>query len=290
VKIWHPRATASHRACQEVFRIWQDVDETMSLYKPASDLVALNNHAGKGVMSVAPSLMEVLQEAQKYSQKTRGRYDMRVGRLMDYWGMGVETDRVHGQSTQEHTQEKIPSAPQVFLYPSLGKAALHAHTKLDLGGIAKGYALDKAAQALRQRHVERAILDLGGQLFILNPPAEGWSIGIREPGNVQRIVGTLRIKETCSIGVSSQEDHFIQRGGESLGHVMDPRDGLPVSQEGSTSVIAPTATQADALSTAFLMATPQEISALLRDFPAVEVLRVTAKENGHWQIWREKGK
>ena len=294
VQIWGLPEREARAVSEEIFTVWKDVDKTMSLYKPQSDLVALNNHAGQAPLTVSRDLIRILRLARIYEKRTGGIFDVRVGRLMELWGLGVvPRDGMPGRPEIIRTLRQAKRA-QVVLYPAEGQVQIRGDgAKIDLGGIAKGYALDKSCDRLRARGVPKALLDLGGQLMLWNPPPEGWIIGVREPGS-DNIVGTLCIKKTCSISVSSQEERFRFRGKMRIGHVLDMRTGRPVRRRGSLSVVAVSATQADVLSTAFLVAGEEGAKTLLKDFPDIQVLRVMPAardggENHSWRFWESRG-
>lgn len=295
VQIWGLSKEKARRLCEAIFLSWKEVDSTMSLYKPASDLVRLNEHAGKGPVTVSSDLIDILIKAQAACAKTHGAFDVRVGALIELWGLGV------------HPREGVPTIAEVrraaykarhariALDPIRCRAAItQTGVQIDLGGIAKGYALDKAAALVYRARAKRSLLDLGGQLMAIHPPPSGWVIGLREPGNPQGSIGTLRIRRTCSLSTSSQEDRFRKEGTIQRGHILDPRLGRPVSRSGSVSVLARSGTQADALSTAMLILKPQEAVSLLRQWEGVDVLRlqrVRAKGHGtnRWRIWQSPG-
>lgn len=290
VQIWGWEESRASKACEEVFAVWRRVDRTMSLYKPSSDLVRLNNHGGQGPMEVSPELMEVLARSREYASRTGCVFDARIGPLMDAWGLGVVPRKGPPPGSEEVAAAKRRAESGDIILHAAGRQAelTGAGMKVDLGGIAKGYALDKACGLLREMGVERAVLDLGGQLLVYNPPPEGWQMGVREPGDAGRIIGILNVTRTCSIAASSQEDRFILQGNARMGHVLDPRTGRPVSRRGALTVVAPTAVEADALSTAFFILGEKGTIPLLADFPGVEVLAAEEKK-GRWSVWKSPG-
>ena len=289
-QIWGLDEARAEALCQKVFQEWKEVDQTMSLYKPTSDLMRLNEHAGQNPITVSDDLIEILQQAKDYAMRTQGIFDVRIGELMDLWGLGV-APRKRAPAPGELASARMRSRrAEIYLNPATHQAAIRdALLKIDLGGIAKGYALDKTCQLLLKSKAQAALLDLGGQLMVYHPPAEGWLIGVRKPGNPEEIVGTLKIQSTCSISTSSQEDRFRMLGRIRLGHVIDPRTGHPVRARGSGVVVASTATQADVLSTVLLVRGMDRMGALLKDFPGVELLRIVPDKKNRWRYWQSSG-
>ncbi len=291
VQIWGLDDKRAHDLAEQAFTLWKQIDQRMSLYKPSSELVRLNENAGKRPVEISDQMVEILSMSAQYTSQTRGIFDVRVGALMDAWGLGVVSrQNLPGKKEILQTQQRMCRA-KILLYPKKKQALItESGVKLDLGGIAKGFALDKACELMRGAGASRAILDLGGQLMVFHPPAEGWKIGIREPGQSEKIIGTLTVRHTCSISTSSQQDRFVKKGKKRFGHVLDPRSGYPVQRDGAVTIVARSATQADVLSKVFLIASQAEMKDMLSAFPDTQILSVMPESPGtSWRIWQTPG-
>ena len=143
------------------------------------------------------------------------------------------------------------------------KISLAEGTRLDLGAIAKGFAVDKAVGVLNARGVSAALVNLGGNVGVFGPAPGGgpWSVGIQHPRE-DRLIGEVRLTEGA-VATSGDYDRFFEVDGHRYGHVIDPRTGWPTQGVYSVTVVAPSAVAADALSTAAFVLGPDKGSALL---------------------------
>jgi thiamine biosynthesis lipoprotein ApbE len=154
--------------------------------------------------------------------------------------------------------------------------------KIDLGGIAKGYALDRARTLLRAAGVEAAYLDLGGNVATLGRPPDGprWRVGIAHPRRRDGLIGVVEIGE-ASVSTSGDAEQWVDDRGTRMGHIVDPRSGRPVPGVLAVTVIAPSATLADALSTAAVVRGGQDMEPALR---AAEAEAVVARVHAGGRI------
>jgi thiamine biosynthesis lipoprotein len=194
--------------------------------------------------------------------------------LVQLWGF--YTMERNSIPSMEEIQAVLPrvGADRLELDGSAGTAALATGSRLDLGSIAKGYAIDQAIAELRARGVPAALIDLGGNIGVLGQPPSGrpWSVGIKHPRE-DSLIGLLRFKEGA-IATSGDYDRYFEVEGQRVSHLLDPRTGFPAEDLYSVTVIAPNATAADALSTAAFVLGPERGMALFSDCEDVEGLLV----------------
>ncbi len=289
VQIWGLPPQEAKQAAQSIFAVWKSIDDTMSLYRPESDLCRVNAEAGGAPVRVSPDLVDILRMAREFNRRSRGLFDVRVGRLMDLWGLGVQGDTGAAiPPAAAEVQETLLAMQSAVVETDAREQTARisrAGVLLDLGGIAKGYALDASAEILKpfKKRVS-AILDLGGQLLLLNPPAQGWKVGIREPGSDQRMLGAVTIRRSCSLATSSQADRFVETGGKRYGHVLNPLSGEPSGRTGSVLVTAANAVEADVLGKVLFLADEAQAKRLLRDFSGVEMVTVQKDTAGQWKL------
>lgn len=255
-------ADEAESAAQEVFLQIDRLESLLSRFHPASDISRINSlKAGEDVVLQTES-WECLAEAQKIAHATRRAFDPTTGTLIDFWKKQNRED----SACSGGFCDEMPEWREAFEDFRFGTIALEperrircitAGAMLDLGGIGKGFALDKAALVLRERGIERALLSAGGSTILaLAPPenSDGWKIGFADNTASIRLVNQA---------VSSTGTRFQGK------HLVDPRTGLPAGAKPTVRVLAPNATEADALSTAFYVMTEREIHTFLAEHPLI---------------------
>jgi thiamine biosynthesis lipoprotein ApbE len=258
------------------YREVADVDRLMSLYRADSELVALNARAGGGPVTVSAAMFEVLSAAQRFAVLSGGAFDITVQPVVDLWGFyRVERTAVPPQAAIDEALKSVGSG-RIALDPAARTATLAPGTRIDLGAIAKGYAVDRALDALRARGASAALVNLGGNIGVFGPAPRGqqWSIGIQDP-RANRLMGRIQLS-AGAVATSGDYDRYFELDGKRYGHIIDPRTGWPVESVAATTVVAPTAMAADALSTAVFVLGPERGLALLKTQPGTAGVVVPA--------------
>ncbi len=227
------------------------IEAALSLFNPASDLVALNDRAGRGPVRLCPDLLDVLRRAVEFRIRTGGAFNPAVEPLMRAWGF--RAPRSSAPSAAELTAASRQVAATRL---ELGEGTASLGTRegqLDLGGIGVGYGLDRAGDVLRKAGIRRALVDVSGDLIALGAPPgrAGWEVDIAT-GTPNRSAGTVTIRD-AAVATSSNAESVVRYPHVVAGHVMDPASGRPARALAQVSVVAATATEADALSTAMLV-------------------------------------
>lgn len=233
----------------------QAVDRLMSCFTEKSDLAKINRAAGHDSVVVDPRLCEVMASAKEMGERTAGVFDPTVLPLMKLYGLMDDNPRMPDALTLERTLHLIDyrqvdvnlAANRVGL-EKLGAAA-------DLGGIAVGYAVDRAVAVLKAHGIERAVINAGGEVYALGAPRgqEGWQIGIQHPNIPNRLVGKVVIANKA-ISTSGNYETKAEVNDRKLGHLFDPQTGGMPDALLSSTIIADTTMEADALATTtFLM-------------------------------------
>jgi len=239
----------------EVFDEIDRLDNQMSNYKPESELSGINREAGKRDVVVEPQFFQLLVDSYRYSQDTDGAFDITVGPLMKLWGFFRGQGRVPSQSEIEQVLHgvgyrhlKLNSSRHTVRFDTIG-------VELDLGGIAKGYAVDRAVEILRSAGVTAALVSSGmSSIYALgSPPQErGWTVTLRDPYDAHKAADVLHL-ENYSLSTSGSYERFFKIGGKTYCHIMDPHTGRPVEGMLSTAVLASTTLQSEALSKPFFI-------------------------------------
>jgi thiamine biosynthesis lipoprotein len=242
------RARAS-AVVERAFNEVRAVDELMSVFRPESQISRINRSAGRDPIVVDRRVAEVLRAAHHTGERSEGVFDVTVLPLLR--ALGLRSDRPEPgvaaaalARVDYRTVEVDPLRPQVGLS--------RAGAAIDLGGIAKGYAVDRAIAVLQDAGIGRAVVNAGGDLRVLGVPGdrdhEGWRVGVQHPLRPGRILATLELRDQA-IATSGNYEQFIAAGEERPGHLIDPRTGGPVDHLMSATVVASTAMEADAAST-----------------------------------------
>jgi thiamine biosynthesis lipoprotein len=250
------------------------------LMRPAgegSDVARLTASA-RGA-EVAPETAEVIALGLRVAAESGGAFDMGLGRLKELWGIETEAPRVPAPA----------EINQALGGTGLGGLRLDGRRvekaqpalAVDLGAIAKGYAVDRAVELLRRAGVESAAVNAGGNIRLIGDhDGRPWRIAIQHPRDA---AGQLAMLELADISVSTSGDYerFFEQDGVRYHHIFDPRTGYPAGRCRSVTVVTQSAALADALSTAAFVLGPEEGLALLRRFPATEGLIVAADGTPH---------
>ena len=255
------------------------VETALSNYRPSSELSRINSQAASAPVTTDPEVFGLLERAFWYSRRSDGAFDMTVGRLMKAWGFFRGSGRLPSDEELARVREQTgwrrvhldPARRSVrFLAPGL---------ELDPGGIGKGYALDRVATLLRENGVRAALLTSGSSsIYALGaPPGKpGWTVRVPDPLDRARTLSQVVLKDQ-SLSTSGNYEKFFRVGGRIYCHIMDPRTGRPVEGVLQTTVIAPEATDSDALSTTVFVLGPERGARVLAEVPGSAGLVVTDK-------------
>lgn len=249
-------ATWAHRAAEAAFAAIRLVDAQMSIHRPDSQLARVNALAGASTSKVDVAVLDVVGIACDSARRTHDLYDPTVLPLMKLYGFydaqrsGFPTDREIAQTLD------VMGHRQVIMDREAGTLGLaKAGAALDLGSIGKGWALDRAVDAIRAAGVTSALVDVGGNVYALGAPEEdapGWTVGVVHPvtGKLDR---TFLLRDMAvATSANNEQNHML--GEVRVGHLLDARRGRPANSHLSASVTARTGVQSDMLSTvAFLL-------------------------------------
>ncbi len=250
------------------FAVLQQVDDLMNVHREDSELSRLNREKE---LSVSPRLYQVIERGLYYSLLTDGCFDITVRPLTEIWDF---------KKAQIPTQEQIAAALEKVDYRNVSLGAeyrveLHNGATLDLGGIAKGYGADCVAAYLKEKGVQNALLDIGGNVKAIGGDKDGFRIGLQDPAGQQgTYFATLDIRTESVVSSGVYERNFTQDG-DFYHHIIDPATGRPLDNGVvASSVITECAMDADALSTAVMVLGPEAGIRLAEELPGVECVLV----------------
>ena len=248
------------RLADDVQAALDEVDRRMSLYRPGSELGQLNRHPAAVPLALSAELYQVLAAAQRIADLSQGAFDVSVAPLVNAWGFGAEGRRT-APPVDAEARSRMVGYRSLSLDPQR-RAAVKAHSGLqaDLGGIAKGYGVDRAALALEAAGVEDYMIEVGGEVRTRGRNADGraWRIGIEEPGALPQRARFVVPLSGRSMATSGDYRNYFEHGGRRYSHEIDPHTAAPIAHGlASVTVIADDCMTADALATALIVLGPQ---------------------------------
>lgn len=260
------------QAVSAAFEEMARIENLMSPHIAGSDLDRIAR--SEQPVEVAEETAEVIALGLQVAKESGGAFDMALGHLKELWAIESEHPRIP-------TQEEIAKALKGIGPEDLsleGRRVIRAepHLNLDLGAIAKGYAVDRAVEVLRRAGIASAAINAGGDLRMIGTKQNNpWRIGIQHPRDSRGLLATLEVSDT-SVVTSGDYERFFEKDGHRYHHIFDPRTGYPSLLCQSVTVVTPSAALADALATAVFVLGPEKGLTLVEKFPEVEALVVGA--------------
>jgi thiamine biosynthesis lipoprotein len=239
---------------EEAFDLLDKLEEQMTVYRDGSEISRLNRRAAAAPVRLERRLFGLLELAAQIHRDTEGAYDITAGALIKAWGFFRGPRRVPSEEQREAARQRS-GMDKVTLDAERGTVHYRqAGIEINLGSIGKGYALDRMARKLRSRGCGQMLLHGGtSSVYAGGCPAEeerGWQVAILHPWDRRRHLARVRLHDRA-LGTSAATHQHLEYNGKKLGHLLDPRTGWPACGIASASVLAPSAAEADALSTAF---------------------------------------
>lgn len=248
-------ADATELGC-EALDLVEEIESRISVYRDSSELARLNAQAAAGWVPVSADVMALVQRARELGERTGGAFDIAAGALVRAWGFLRRQGRMPTDAELAAARAAV-GLQHVELDAAAGRIRfLRPGVEINPGGIGKGWAIDRALEWLETRGV-RSVLVHGGASSVRArgvqgpdlPDRGGWRVGLRHPLRPGRRLATIRLDDRA-LGTSGSGTQFFVDRGRRLGHILDPRSGRPAEGVISATVIAPSAAEADALSTA----------------------------------------
>jgi thiamine biosynthesis lipoprotein len=273
----HAAAPQARDLAQTAF---DELDRELSAWKNDSALASVNQAAGASpAVAVSPRFAKVLGCALDIANASDGAFNPLIGPVMRAWGFGGSAPRPSVPDADElNAARALSDWRKVEFAPTATGAdvrLLMPGMRLDLGAIAKGYAVDLAWERLAQAGHTNLLVDLGGNLRAIGeavPRRGGWRIGVRNPFKENEIIGFFLLRDGEAVATSGNYERFVEINGVRYAHIMDARTAAPVTGMAGTTVVAPSAMEADALSTAIFILGSHEGYELLSRHPGCEAL------------------
>ncbi len=282
------RSEKAGRACiAAAFKVQRRIESLMSYHRPDSELNRVNRHAAERPVPVNPLTFEVLQQAVYFSELSGGAFDVTVGPLVDLWRAAGDANEPPSEAALTEARLRVGYEKLILEPKEMTVQFATEGMRIDLGGIAKGFAIDKSVEAVRKGGALGGMVDIGGDIRCFGRPPEGqehWRIGLQDPTEATEDLITgepLLILQLSDAAVTTSGDYrrYTTVAGRKQSHIMDAQTGRGANQLVSVTVIAPNATTADALATAVSVLGPQKGLALIETLPAVETILLPAGED-----------
>lgn len=288
IVLYAPDEITANKAASEAYTRIAELNQMMSDYIADSELNQLSATSGnQHFTKVSPELFYILRESITLSQATDGAFDITVGPAVKLWR---RARRQHQYPDADRLEQAKKAVDYRYITLNLNTKAAHLKApgmKLDLGGIAKGFACDVALSTLKKHGISRALIDGGGDMVLGDPPPDrdGWRIELRPLGNNQNeLPQNLRLPEylvASNLAVATSGDAFqsVTLNGKRYSHIIDPRTCIALTTRVAVTVIAPNGTTADSLASALSVLGPEEGLSFIAGKPKVAALIVEQPED-----------
>jgi FAD:protein FMN transferase len=280
VELWSEDALAGRRGIDAVMEEVQRLDVMMNPWNPASELARINREAARAPVVTTPEIMEVLERALYYSRLSNGAFDISfasVGQYYDYRAGTAPNDervaRYRGNIDFRSIVLDVAARSVGFARPGL---------QIDLGGIAKGYAVDRGIDILQRQGIVAAVITAGGDSRILGDLGDRpRTIGIRHPRREGEYVAMIPLADTA-ISTSGDYERFFMQDGVRFHHILDPGTGRSAQGVQSATIVAPRAIDTDALSTTAFVLGVQRGLELINSLPGVDAIIIDGQGKLHY--------
>jgi len=259
---------AVQTAVREAFQRIADLEAVMSDYRRDSEAMKLCAQAGEGLQPVSDDLLDIVNRSLHYNALSGGAFDVTVGPLTRLWRAAGKAGNHRPRQDQVEVARALVGSQMIEVDPfarqiGLAKSGMH----LDFGGIGKGYACDAAAAVLAGNGLERCLIDMGGDLLAgAAPPGKaGWRIAL---GGRRGVIHLVR----RAVATSGDTERFVEVDGVRYSHIVDPKTGMGLTDRSRVTVVARTATAADALASAVSVLGEEAGLALIEKRQQAEVM------------------
>jgi thiamine biosynthesis lipoprotein len=270
---------AGDSAIEKGFAKFEKTENLMSYYRSNSEISRINRDAFKEAVKVTADTFYVIKRSVEFSELTKGAFDITVGPLMDLWRSASDTNSAPTDRQLEQVRAKVGYKKIILDESKLSVRFSVEGMKLDLGGIAKGYAVDKAMEEIIQSGCYGAMVDLGGNIRCFGTDIKGKDrlIGIQNPDldSPDQILLTLKLADQAA-ATSGNYRQFFQIDGGRHSHILNPATGESIEELSSVTIITQQATDADALSTAVTVMGAKKGLELIEKIPYTECILITA--------------
>ena len=278
-------------AIEKAFAEIERIEALLSRFKPQSDISRINQDGYVRATKVSPETIALLERSIEFSRLTDGAFDVTIWPLIETWGVD-QGKREHLPSAEELVEAKdlvsytyidiIKSEQSIFLaIPGMS---------LDLGGIAKGYAVDRASAVLKQEGIKNGLVNAGGDIYAFGERAEEekWKIALQHPRKSELMMASLELKDKA-VATSGDYQKYIEIEGRRYSHIINPKTGYPSTDAAiSVTVLAKSCLGADALATSVSVLGPKKGMDLINQLKDTEAVIISFRD-GKLDIFLSRG-
>ncbi len=240
------------KAMNKAFDRIKEIENEMTINKSGSEVDSINAAAGEKPVKVSLDTYTVIKKGLYYSELSEGKFDITIGPLVKLWGIGTDNAKVPSSLELEGVKKLINYKNIVLDEENKSIMLKDKNMILDLGAIAKGYTADEVAKVLKANGITHAIINLGGNIFVMdkNPNGNKWRIGVQNPFSQRgESVGTIEVSDE-SIVTSGIYERYFEKDGKHYHHILDSSTGYPYENSiAGISIISKKSVDGDALST-----------------------------------------
>jgi thiamine biosynthesis lipoprotein len=287
VQVYDSNSSRAEKAIAAALDEMQRVDRLLSNYNLASELSMINRDAARSPVRASAELYGFLKACRSFHEKTTGAFDPTVGALVRAWGFFTTHPAV--PSAAEIAAAKLKSGFDKVILNDQGRTVFFAVAgmEIDPGGIGKGYAVDRAVGVLKRLKIHSALVSAGGStLYALgHPPGfDSWRLAIKNPVNDEKPYAMVSLRDNA-ISTSGVSEQSVQIDGHRYSHLFDPWTGEPVEGVCQVSVVAPTATESDALTKAAFILPRDTVTQLFRKHAGTHALKIEGACDAADTMW-----
>ena len=258
----YPDVVQCKEALLQAYREMERVENLLSYQKSESEIAKINAAAGKSPVHVSAETFDILQRAIGYAKKLNSLFDVTIGAVSSLWGFSSpEGGHLPDEAEISRKLTKVNFNDLILNADDTTAFLKRDGMMIDLGGIAKGYAIDRGSAVLNKNGITNFILNAGGDMFVSGQKDDDtpWKVGVKDPRNSQDLIARFDLKD-YAVATSGDYERFIIVDGKRYCHIFDPRTGFPGDLSQSSTTFAATAEEADVLATyLFLIGAQQAI-------------------------------
>jgi thiamine biosynthesis lipoprotein len=254
--------------------------------EPESDIVKINKAAGKKAVKVSPETIEVIEKSLEMSRRSEGAFDITFAAMHGLWKFDEDMDKSIPSPEEIEKRRKLINWRDVLVNVKSGTVKLRrVGMRMGLGGIAKGYAVDRCSAVLRTAGLKNFMVQAGGDLYVAGRKGSAnWMVGVRDPrGGPRDIIGRMPIEDHAFSTAGDYERGFVLNG-RRYHHIIDPKTGYPATASREVTIFAPNAFLADALDDSVFILGPKKGMELIDSYPDCATLIVDAQN----KVWMSK--
>ena len=268
----------ANKAIEETVQRLNEIDDKISVFKQDSEISRINFCSGELPQKVSKDTLKLIRNAVKYSEISEGTFDPTIRPLTALWQIG--TENAHVPSKEKISENlRLVDYKSVIIDDKTGTVGLiKKGQSIDLGGIAKGYAADEAADIFKKHKIKNAIIDLGGNILVVGKKIDGsqWRVGVQNPFRQRgTFIGVLSLEDK-SVVTSGNYERYFEENGKRYHHIIDPKTGYPCESDiVSATIISDKSIDGDGLSTGIYILGVEKAMDLIEKMNGIDAILIT---------------